>query len=150
MTEPAPETMETAIATSRAVSGDPANVLVPAADAPSPVRKLSGFEQQVHAAQAGIKAGHSPSQVKAALLATGCDPLTAETAYRTARRRLFESNRRLGARLATYAIAALCGGTLLFVPLGWTIPLVVVLLSGLLLMGVATLVWLTGLGADEN
>ncbi len=148
MTEPAPETMGTATATSPHVSGDATEALVPAVDVP--VRKLAGFEQQVQAAQAGIKAGHSPSQVKAALLATGCDPLTAETAYRTARRRLFESNRRLGARLATYAIGALCGGTLLFVPLGWTIPLVVVLLSGLLLMGVATLVWLTGLGADEN
>lgn len=122
-----------------------------AATAAAPPRTpLAGFEQQVQAAQAGIKAGHSPSQVKAALLARGCDPLTAETAYRTARRRLFESNRRLGAKLAAYAIVALCGGTLVFVPLGWTIPLVVVLLSGLLLMGVATLVWLTGLGADEN
>ncbi|MBA3312108.1 MAG: hypothetical protein H0T47_02275 [Planctomycetaceae bacterium] len=115
----------------------------------SPPKAFANFEQQVRAAQNGIKAGQSPSQVKAALLAGGSDPLTAETAYRTARRRLFESNRRLGARLAAYAIAALCGGTLLFVPLGWTIPLVVVLLAGLLLMGVATLVWLTGLGADE-
>lgn len=148
MTESAPETMETATAASRTLLIDAGDAPVAPVDAP--VRKLSGFEQQVQAAQSGIKAGHSPSQVKAALLASGCDPLTAETAYRTARRRLFESNRRLGARLATYAIAALCGGTLLFVPLGWTIPLVVVLLSGLLLMGVATLVWLTGLGADEN
>lgn len=108
------------------------------------------FELQVRAAQNGIKAGQSPSQVKASLLADGSDPLTAETAYRTARRRLFESNRRLGARLASYAIAALCGGTLVFIPLGWTIPLVVTLLCGLLLMGIATLVWLTGLGADES
>jgi hypothetical protein len=128
-------------------TGEPAAAEANVAAASKP---LTGFEQQVQAAQAGIKAGHSPSQVKAALLARGCDPLTAETAYRTARRRLFESNRRLGARLASYAIFALCGGTLVFVPLGWTIPLVVVLLSGLLLMGVATLVWLTGLGADEN
>jgi hypothetical protein len=124
---------------------------LPVATATAPHRPpQSSFEQQVQAAQAGIKAGHSPSQVKATLLATGCDPLTAETAYRTARRRLFDSNRRLGAKLATYSIGALCGGTLVFVPLGWTIPLVVVLLSGLLLMGVATLVWLTGLGADET
>jgi hypothetical protein len=148
MTEPAGDTLETATASSRTLRGDVGNAIVASGDAP--VRQPVGFEQQVQAAQAGIKVGHSPSQVKAALLATGCDPLTAETAYRTARRRLFDSNRRLGARLATYAIAALCGGTLLFVPLGWTIPLVVVLLSGLLLMGVATLVWLTGLGADEN
>lgn len=148
MTESAPETMETTTAASRTLLIDAGDAPVAPVDAT--VRKPSGFEQQVQAAQSGIKAGHSPSQVKAALLASGCDPLTAETAYRTARRRLFESNRRLGARLATYAIAALCGGTLLFVPLGWTIPLVVVLLSGLLLMGVATLVWLTGLGADEN
>lgn len=131
------------------VVANPAEASAATATAP-PRTQLAGFEQQVQAAQAGIKAGHSPSQVKAALLARGCDPLTAETAYRTARRRLFESNRRLGARLASYAVMALCGGTLVFVPLGWTIPLVVVLLSGLLLMGVATLVWLTGLGADED
>lgn len=125
----------------------PIEAAVPA-PAPAP-NSLGGFDEHVRAAQAGIKAGHTPSQIKASLLAIGVDPLTAETAYRTARRRLFDSNRRLGARLAAYAVAALCGGTLLFVPLGWTIPLVVVLLGGLLLMGVATLVWLTGLGADE-
>lgn len=107
------------------------------------------FEQHVRVAQIGIRAGQTPSQIKAGLLAAGIDPLTAETAYRTARRRLFDSNRRLGAKLAAYAIMTLCGGTLLFIPLGWTVPLVVVLLAGLLLMGVATLVWLTGLGADE-
>ena len=120
--------------------------VVPASASQKP---LKPFEEQVRAAQAGIKAGQTPSQIKAGLLAAGIDPLTAETAYRTARRRLFDSNRRLGAKLAAYAIAALCGGTLVFVPLGWTVPLVIVLLGGLLLMGVATLVWLTGLGADE-
>ena len=146
MTEPACELDATAV--SDATAAPPS---APAVAAPSqPHKPTTGFEKQVQSAQAGIKAGHSPSQVKAALLAAGTDPLTAETAYRTARRRLFDSNRRLGAKLAAYAIIALCGGTLLFVPLGWTIPLVVVLLSGLLLMGVATLVWLTGLGADEN
>ena len=118
-------------------------------DAQEAPRAAATFEQHVLAAQAGIRAGQTPSQIKSALLGCGVDPLTAETAYRTARRRLFDSNRRLGARLAAYSIAALCGGTLLFVPLGWTIPLIVVLLGGLLLMGVATLVWLTGLGADE-
>ena len=112
-------------------------------------RPLAAFDEHVRAAQAGIKAGQTPSQIKAGLMAVGADPLTAETAYRTARRRLFDSNRRLGAKLAAYATGALCGGTLLFVPLGWTVPLVVVLLAGLLLMGVAMLVWLTGLGADE-
>lgn len=117
--------------------------------AASAVKPLAGFDEHVRTAQAAIKAGRTPSQIKASLLAIGVDPLTAETAYRTARRRLFDSNRRLGARLAAYAVAALCGGTLLFVPLGWTVPLVIVLLGGLLLMGVATLVWLTGLGADE-
>lgn len=115
----------------------------------APATPASRFEANVAAAQAGIKSGQTPSQIKAGLLATGVDPLTAETAYRTARRRLFDSNRRFGAKLATMAIAALCGGTLVFVPLGWTAPLVIVLLGGLLLMGVATLVWLTGLGADE-
>ena len=123
-----------------------AAVAPPATPAPKP---LVGFEEQVRAASAAIKAGQTPSQVKAGLLAAGLDPLAAETAYRTARRRLFESNRRLGARLALYAAAGLCGGTLVFVPLGWTIPLVVTLLAGLVLMGVATLVWLTGLGADD-
>lgn len=107
------------------------------------------FDKCVAAAQSGIKGGQTPSQIKAGLLAAGIDPLTAETAYRTARRKLFESNRRMGARLAAYSIAILGGGTLILVPLGWTVPLVIVLLSGLLLMGVATLVWLTGLGADE-
>lgn len=114
-----------------------------------PATPASQFEAHVKAAQAGIRSGQTPSQIKAGLLATGVDPLTAETAYRTARRRLFDSNRRFGAKLATMAITTLCGGTLLFVPLGWTIPLVIMLLGGLLLMGVATLVWLTGLGADE-
>ena len=121
----------------------------PNGDPPARVKPLATFDDRVRAAQAGIKSGQTPSQIKAVLLAAGIDPLTAETVYRTARRKLFESNRRLGARLAAYAVAVLCGGTLLFVPLGWTIPLVVVLIGGLLLMGVATLVWLTGLGADE-
>lgn len=116
---------------------------------PTAAKAAPGFDELIRAAQAGIRAGQTPSQIKASLLATGTDPLTAETAYRTARRRLFDSNRRLGAKLAAYAVAALCGGTLLFVPLGWTVPLVITLLGGLLLMGVATLVWLTGLGADE-
>src|SRR5690606_16559635 len=112
-----------------------------------PVKK---FEQHVQVALSGIKAGQTPSQIKAGMLATGVDPLTAETAYRTARRQLFDSNRRYGAKLAAIAIAVICGGTLIFVPLGWLAPLVVALLGGLLLMGVATLVWLTGLGADEE
>jgi hypothetical protein len=120
-----------------------------ASKAPSAAPPVSPFEAHVRAAQKAIKAGQTPSQIKASLLATGVDPLTAETAYRTARRRLFDANRLLGAKLAAYAIAALCGGTLLFVPLGWTVPLAVVLIGGLLLMGIATLVWLTGLGADE-
>ena len=119
----------------------------PAGDVPR--APVVPFEAHVRAAQSAIKAGQTPSQIKAGLLATGVDPLTAETAYRTARRRLFDANRLLGAKLAAYSVAALCGGTLLFVPLGWTVPLVVVLLGGLLLMGIATLVWLTGLGADE-
>ncbi|MGC1275191.1 MAG: hypothetical protein WBC44_15915 [Planctomycetaceae bacterium] len=130
-----------------ALSPDAAGV--PNGVAATPATPASLFEAHVKVAQAGIKSGQTPSQIKAGLLAAGVDPLTAETAYRTARRRLFDSNRQFGAKLATMAIAALCGGTLLFVPLGWTIPLVVVLLGGLLLMGVATLVWLTGLGTDE-
>lgn len=119
------------------------------ASSPSPISPTAQFESYVAAAQAAIKAGKTPSQIKAAQLGDGVDPLTAETAYRTARRRLFDSNRRFGAKLAAYAIGMLCGGTLVFIPLGWTVPLVIVLLGGLLLMGVATLVWLTGLGADE-
>jgi len=134
------------VSTSRSEAGGAAPQAAPPA---APVKSLAAFDEHVRSAQAGIKAGHTPSQIKASLLGLGVDPLTAETAYRTARRRLFDSNRRLGAKLAVYATAALCGGTLLFVPLGWTVPLVVVLLGGLLLMGVATLVWLTGLGADE-
>ena len=123
--------------------------VAPSSPPPPTAKPLAAFDEHVRSAQAGIKAGQTPSQIKAGLMAIGADPLTAETAYRTARRRLFDSNRRLGAKLAAYATGALCGGTLLFVPLGWTVPLVVVLLTGLLLMGVATLVWLTGLGADE-
>src|SRR5687767_6606486 len=100
-------------------------------------RPLASLEQHVRAAGAAIRAGQTPSQIKASLLAGGVDPLTAETAYRTARRRLFDSNRRLGAKLAAWAIVLLCGGTLVFVPFGWTVPLTMVLLGGLLLMGVA-------------
>lgn len=117
--------------------------------APGPPAASKGFNDHVRTATVGIKEGKTPAQVRAGLLAAGVDPLTAETAYRTARRRLFDSNRLLGAKLALWAIGLLCGGTLLFVPLGWTVPLVIALVSGLMLMGVSTLVWLTGLGADE-
>lgn len=109
----------------------------------------TSFEDQVAEALKGIRAGHTPAAIRARMLGAGVEPLTADTAYRTARRRMFESNRRHGARFASIAIGVLCGATLIFVPLGWTIALGVALLGGLLLMGVATLVWLTGLGADE-
>lgn len=109
----------------------------------------TSFEDQVAEALKGIRAGHTPAEIRSRMLAAGVEPLTADTAYRTARRRMFESNRRLGARFASIAIGVLCGATLIFVPLGWTIALGVALVGGLLLMGVATLVWLTGLGADE-
>ena len=123
----------------------------PLPNAPLPPAPIAtSFEAQVAAALKGIRAGRTPAEIRSGLLAAGVEPLTADTAYRTARRRMFETNRRYGARLAAMAIGLLCGATLILVPLGWTIPLAISLLCGLLLMGIATLVWLTGLGADET
>lgn len=120
----------------------------PPADGAAPPIARS-FEDQVAEARKGIRAGYTPAEIRSRLLAAGVEPLTADTAYRTARRRMFESNRRYGARFAAIAIGVLCGATLIFVPLGWTIALAISLMGGLLLMGIATLVWLTGLGAEE-
>lgn len=107
------------------------------------------FEGLTLRATSAIRAGRSAAAIRAELLELGVEPLTADTAYRAARRRMFESHRLRGARLALYAILILCGSTLLFVPLRWTVVLSVTLAIGLILMVAATLVWLTGLGADE-
>ena len=49
----------------------------PAVREPATVRKPKvNFEEQVRAATAGIKAGQTPSQIKAGLLGAGVDPLT--------------------------------------------------------------------------
>lgn len=122
-----------------------------AVNPPNKGRRGSGesFEELTLRAATAIRAGRSAAAIRAELLELGVEPLTADTAYRAARRRLFDSHRLQGARLALYAILILCGSTLLFVPLRWTVLLSVMLAVGLCVMVAALLVWLTGLGADE-
>ena len=86
--------------------------------------------------------------MRARLIAAGCDPDQADKIVNRARSRLLADSRKLGARIAEVTVLAMCGSlVLLFVP---HTELIVgtVLVVGMVVLAVAALVWLSGVGGD--
>ncbi|WP_145265647.1 hypothetical protein [Calycomorphotria hydatis] len=109
----------------------------------------SEFEQRIEKTIQGLRKRQTPPQVRAALIKEGVSPARADEIYEVARNRLSKQSRQQGAKLAEYAVYLLCGACLLCVPFGLTIPFTFALIGGLMLMGVGTLVWLTGVTAHD-
>ncbi|QDT39876.1 hypothetical protein [Stratiformator vulcanicus] len=105
-----------------------------------------------HVAKAvkGLRGRMTPPQVRGRLIKEGLSPAEAEEIYDLAREKLNKENRQQGAKLAEYAVYVICGGAILCLPFGWAIPFTFVLVGGLLLMGIGTLVWLTGITAVDG
>jgi len=108
------------------------------------------LEEHVQKAMKGLRARMTPPQVRGRLIKDGLGPAEADEVYELARERLNKENRVQGAKLAESAVYVICGGALLCLPFGWGILFTFILVGGLLLMGVGSLIWLTGVTAVDG
>ena len=103
---------------------------------------------RVAAAVRALRTRGTPHQVRTKLIEAGCDPDFADRVVAKARARLLADSRKSGARLAERTVWAMCGSlALLFLPHGevWA---AVCLSVGVLVLGIAGLIWLSGVGGD--
>ena len=117
-------------------------------DAEAPPPRTPTEADRIAAAVRALKTRGTPHQVRARLIAAGCDPDQADKIVNRARSRLLADSRKLGARIAEVTVLAMCGSlVLLFVP---HTELIVgtVLVIGMVVLAVAALVWLSGVGGD--
>ena len=105
-------------------------------------------KDRIAAAVRALKTRGTPHQVRARLIVAGCDPDQADKIVNRARSQLLADSRKLGARIAEFTVLAMCGSlALLFIP---HTELIVgtVLVVGMVVLAVAALVWLSGVGGD--
>ena len=113
-----------------------------------PLRRTPSEADRVAAAVRALKTRGTPHQVRARLIAAGCDPDQADKIVNRARSQLLADSRRLGARIAEFTVMAMCGSLLLlFVP-GGEVLCGIVQVIGIVVILVALLVWLSGVGGD--
>jgi len=112
-----------------------------------PVRTPSEADR-IAAAVRALKTRGTPHQVRARLIAAGCDPDQADKIVNRARSKLLADSRKLGARIAEITVLAMCCSLLfLFVP-GGELICGIVQIVGMVVLAVAALVWLSGVGGD--
>ena len=103
---------------------------------------------RIAAAVRALKTRGTPHQVRARLIAAGCDPDQADKIVNRARTRLLADSRRLGARIAEFTVLAMCGSLLLLFLPGGELLCGIVQVVGMVVLAVAALVWLSGVGGD--
>jgi len=113
-----------------------------------PRRKTPTEADRVAAAVRALKTRGTPHQVRARLIAAGCDPDQADKIVSRARSRLLTDSRRLGARIAEITVLAMCGALLLLFLPGGEVLCGIVEILGMVVLAVALLVWLSGVGGD--
>ena len=142
---------------SSAVADPPAARNAPAPPAPGgvpadgdgvPAPRVPTEQDRVEAAVRALKTRGTPHQVRARLIAAGCDPDTADRIVTRARAKLLADSRKLGATVAEWTVLGMCGALLLlFVP-GGEVLCGVVQVIGMIVLAVAALIWLSGGGGD--
>ena len=120
-----------------------------AAETNAPARTPSEADR-VAAAVRALKTRGTPHQVRQRLLRAGCNPELADRVVNRARAQLLADSRKLGARIAEITVWAMCGSlVLIFIPAGGGEVLVgFALVIGMIVLAVAGLVWLSGVGGD--
>ena len=135
-----------ASATPAAVADPPGDADPPAEPAASPREPTEA--ERVEAAVKALKTRGTPHQVRQRLMRAGCGPEVADRVVNRARARLLADSRKLGARIAEVTVWAMCGSlALVFVP-GGEVLLGFALVIGMVVLAVALLVWLSGVGGD--
>ncbi len=74
-----------------------------------PTRRTPTEADRIAAAVRALKTRGTPHQVRARLIAAGCDPDQADRIVNRARSRLLTDSRRLGARIAEITVMVMCG-----------------------------------------
>ncbi|QDT16307.1 hypothetical protein [Alienimonas californiensis] len=111
-------------------------------------RRTPTEADRIAAAVRALKTRGTPHQVRARLIAAGCDPDQADKIVNRARSQLLADSRKLGARIAEVTVAAMCASLLLlFVP-GGEVFCGILQIVGMVVLAVAFLVWLSGVGGD--
>ncbi|MEM9702294.1 MAG: hypothetical protein AAF907_07610 [Planctomycetota bacterium] len=114
----------------------------------APTRRTPTEADRVAAAVRALKTRGTPHQVRARLIAAGCDPDQADKIVNRARSQLLTDSRRLGARIAEITVLCMCGSLLLlFIPKGEILCGVIQIIS-MIVLAIAGLVWLSGVGGD--
>lgn len=120
----------------------------PKVDGDVPERRTPTEADRIAAAVRALKTRGTPHQVRARLIAAGCGPDQADKIVNRARSQLLADSRRLGARIAEVTVLAMCAAlALLFVP-GGEVLCGIVQVIGMVVLAVAALVWLSGVGGD--
>ncbi|NNJ25192.1 hypothetical protein [Alienimonas chondri] len=120
----------------------------PEADAEEPKRRTPTEADRIAAAVRALKTRGTPHQVRARLIAAGCDPDQADKIVNRARTQLLTDSRRLGARIAEITVIVMCGSLLLLFLPGGEVFCGIVQVVGMIVLAVAALVWLSGVGGD--
>ena len=103
---------------------------------------------RVDAAVRALKTRGTPHQVRVRLIEAGCDPDFADRVVTKARARLLADSRKLGARVAEITVWAMCGSLVLLLIPGMEILVGIGLVAGIVVLGIAGLIWLSGVGGD--
>ena len=127
---------------------DAAGNAPPGGDGEPEARRTPSEADRIAAAVRALKTRGTPHQVRARLVAAGCDPDQADKIVNRARSKLLADSRKLGARIAEFTVLGMCGSLLfLFVP-GGELICGIIQVVGMVVLAVAALVWLSGVGGD--
>ena len=123
-------------------------VAPPAGDGPPEERRTPSEADRVAAAVRALKTRGTPHQVRARLVAAGCDPDQADKIVTRARSQLLTDSRRLGARVAEVTVLVMCAALVLLILPGGEFLCGAVEICGMVVLAVAVLIWLSGVGGD--
>ena len=103
---------------------------------------------RVEAAVRALRTRGTPHQVRTRLIEAGCDPDLADRVVGKARARLLADSRKSGAKVAEVTVLAMCGTLLLLVIPRTEIVVATALGGAIVVLAVAGLIWLSGVGGD--
>ena len=103
---------------------------------------------RIAAAVRALKTRGTPHQVRARLVAAGCDPDQADKIVNRARSKLLADSRKLGARIAEFTVLSMCSSLLFLLVPGGELICGIIQVVGMVVLAVAALVWLSGVGGD--
>ena len=118
-----------------------------AAGADPPPREPSEADRVAGAVRA-LRTRGTPHQVRVRLIEAGCDPDLADRVVTKARARLLADSRKQGARVAELTVWAMCGTLALLLIPGAEVLVATLLGGAIVVMAIAGLIWLSGVGGD--